>query len=355
MAAVTSAVVAAGATVYSANKQSKAAKSAANTQAKGVESAQALQREFTDRAINQLSPNFQNARNALDQGAQQGGLLFDEMGNVISQGYDAARGDIQQGFTGAENLYQPAMQTGRLSADKQAALNGLLGPEAQAQAYQEFQSSPGTEWLQKRQEKSILNNAAALGGGLGAQTGVMQALQENAAGLAQQDYGNYYNRLSGFTDRGDAATGAISGIRQNMSQILANLNTGKAGDMAGVLGNKANLLTGTAQNKSQLFANEGVTAGNIYTGAGSEQTQLAQNLGVAKSGGDLYAAQNAPAWAQGLSAGLGAYTGMGGNFGWSGGGNNMSKASIQSQNLGASSGGYTGNDYQAWLAAQGRK
>jgi hypothetical protein len=342
MAVVTTAAVTAGAAVYSAKKQSDSAKSAAKSQAKGVKNAQAVQREFTDKAINQLSPAFNNARTALDQGAVQGGLLFDEMGNVISQGYDAARGDIQQGFTGAENLYQPAMQTGRLSADKQAALNGLLGPEAQAQAYQEFQSSPGTEWLQKRQEKSILNNAAALGGGLGAQTGVMQALQENAAGLAQQDYGNYYNRLSGFTDRGDAATGAISGIRQNMSQILANLNTGKAGDMAGVLGNKANLLTGTAQGRSQLFANEGVTAGNIYTGAGSEQTQLAQNLGVANSGGALYAAQNAPAWAQGLSAGLGAYTGMGGTFNFGGG----------AQNQGATSGGYTGSAYKNWLATR---
>lgn len=350
-ATVAAAAIVAGGAYAGAKKQSDAAKSASKKQAKGVEAAQQIQREFTDKAINQLSPAFQNARTALDQGAAQGGLLFDEMGNVISQGYDAAQGNIQQGFTGAENLYQPAMQTGRLSADKQAALNGLLGPEAQAQAYAEFQSSPGTEWLQKRQEKAILNNAAALGGGLGAQTGVMQALQENAAGLAQQDYGNYYNRLSGFTDRGDAATGAISGIRQNMSQILANLNTGRAGDLAGVLGNKANLLTGTAQNKSQLFANEGVTAGNVYVGAGSEQTQLAQNLGVARSGGDLYAAQNSPAWAQGLSAGLGTYTGMGGGFG-AGGYGGMSRPAIQSQNAGASSGGYTGSAYQNWLASR---
>jgi len=325
---------------YSAKKQGDAAKGAAKTQAKGVQAAQEQQREFTEKAINYLQPSFANARGALAQGAQQGGLLLDQAGNVLSQGYDLARGDIQQGFGGAEELYQPAYETGQMSSYKQAALNGLLGADAQRQAYAEFQSSPGTEWLQKRQQQSILNNAAALGGGLDAQTGVMQALQENALGGALQDYGNYYNRLSGFTDRGDAATGAISGIRQNMGQILANLNASKAGDVAGIYGQQANLLSGTQQGISQLYANEGTTAGNIYTGAGSEQSQLAQNLGVAQSGGNLYAAQNAPAWAQDLSAGLSTYAGMGGTFGgaMSGGGNTQ--------------GGYTGSAYQNWLAQQ---
>lgn len=332
------AIIGAGGAMLAAKQQGDAAGDAANTQAKGVAAAQNLQREFTGRALNYLQPSFANARGAIAQGAQQGGLLLDEAGNVLSQGYDLARGDIQQGFGGAEEMYQPAYETGQMSSYKQAALNGLLGADAQRQAYDEFQSSPGTEWLQKRQEQSILNNAAAMGGGLGAQTGVMQSLQENALGGAMQDYGNYYNRLSGFTDRGDAATGAISGIRQNMAQILSNLNTAKAGDVAGVYGQQANLLGGAQGNISQLFANEGVTAGNIYTGAGSEQTQLAQNMGVAQSGGALYAAQNSPAWAQGLQSGLGTYTGMGGTFGKGG--------------TGSTSGDYNGGAYQNWLAAQ---
>ncbi|MBK8187760.1 MAG: hypothetical protein IPK77_11260 [Cellvibrio sp.] len=101
----------------------------------------------------------------------------------------------------------------------------------------------------------------------------------------------------------------------NLGQILANLSTSKAGDVAGIYGQQANLATGTQQGLGQLFAGEGTTAGNILVGAGSEQSQLAQNLGVAQSGGQLYAAQNSPAWAQGLQSGLSTYTGMGGTFG----------------------------------------
>ncbi|HEX7762069.1 MAG TPA: hypothetical protein VF433_00435, partial [Cellvibrio sp.] len=299
------ALISAGGTLLASKQQSDAAGAAANTQAKGVAAAQQMQRDFTNRALNYLQPSFQNARTALQQGQIQGGLLLDEAGNVLSRGYDQARGDVGAGFMGAEQLYQPAYQQGQASAYKQAALNGLLGPDAQRQAYAEFQSSPGTEWLQNRQEQAILRNAAALGGGLANQTGVQQELQQNALGGALQDYGNYYNRLSGFTDRGDAATGAISGIRQNLGQILANLSTSKAGDIAGIYGQQANLATGTQQGLSQLFANEGITAGNVLVGAGSEQSQLAQNLGVAQSGGQLYAAQNSPAWAQALQQGLG--------------------------------------------------
>ncbi len=336
------ALIAAGGSMLAAKQQGDAAGGAANTQAKGVAAAQQMQRDFTNRALNYIQPTFQNARNALQQGQMQGGLLLDEAGNVLSRGYDQARGDVTTGFMGAEQLYQPAYQTGQMSAYKQAALNGLLGADAQRQAYSEFQSSPGTQWLQSRQQQAILNNAAALGGGLANQTGVQQALQENALGGALQDYGNYYNRLSGFTDRGDAATGAISGIRQNLGQILANLSTSKAGDVAGIYGQQANLATGTQQGIGQLFANEGITAGNILTGAGSEQAQLAQNLGVAQSGGQLYAAQNAPAWAQGLQSGLGTYTGLGGTFGR--GGANMGATNASAD--------YTGKAYQDWLAAQ---
>lgn len=312
---VAGAIIAAVGSMAAAKQQGDSAKGASKTQAKGVAAAQQMQRDFTDRALNYIQPTFQNARNALQQGQMQGGLLLDEAGNVLSRGYDQARGDVTTGFMGAEQLYQPAYQTGQMSAYKQAALNGLLGADAQRQAYSEFQSSPGTQWLQNRQQQAILNNAAALGGGLANQTGVQQALQENALGGALQDYGNYYNRLSGFTDRGDAATGAISGIRQNLGQILANLSTSKAGDVAGIYGQQANLATGTQQGLGQLFAGEGTTAGNILVGAGSEQSQLAQNLGVAQSGGQLYAAQNSPAWAQGLQSGLSTYTGMGGTFG----------------------------------------
>ena len=364
MAAITGAVAVAGATAYSANRQSKAAKSAANKQAKGVENAQDIQREFTGKAVDQLGTQYDAARQALLSGQNQSGRLLDQSGNIISGGYDQARGEINQGFTNADNLLtegygdaigtlDPTYQQGLQSSQLQAALSGALGPEAQQRAYDNYTESPGQEYLRNQQEQSILRNATALGGGLGAQPAVMQALQENAFGLAQSDFNNSYARLSEISGRGDAAANSIAnlqaslggnraGIQQSLAQILAGMSTGEAGSLAGINTDKANMAANTQQQIAQLLANQGNAVSNAYMQSGSEQTQLAQNLGQANSAYDVYRSQNMDPWAQGLIAGAGAYSGMGGGtggmFGGGGGGNKASD--------------YTGTAFQKWLAEQ---
>ncbi len=362
MAAVTAGAVTAGAALYSGKKQADAAKSAAKSQAKGVEAAQALQDRFTNQAVSQLGTNFQAARDALTSGQQQAGLLFDEAGNIISSGYDASRNDLStgfnnadrlltQGFSSAENVLNPTLQQGQSASRLQAALSGALGADEQRQAYQNFNDSPGQEFLRNRQEQAILRNAAALGGGLGNQSAVMQALQENAAGLASQDFGNSYARLSELSGRGDNAASSIANLRatlgqgrsasaQTLAQLLSSNSSGRAGDLASIKNAQAGLASGTQQGIAQLLANQGITTANTYVGAGSEQSQLAQNLGNAQAGGAVYAAQNTPAWAQALTGGLGAYTAAGGNF------------SNPFASGGASTGGYTGSAYQDWLRQQ---
>ncbi len=348
MAAVTAAAVTAAGAYAAAKKQSDAAKSAAKSQAKGVEAGQAIQKEFTDKAVAQLGTNYQSARDALLSGQEQFGRTFDEAGNILSQGYDRGRQDVTKGYTGAESVLTPIYQSGLKAGDLQAAYSGALGADAQKQAYDQFISSPGQEWLQKRQEQSILRNQAALGGGLGNQASVMQALQENAAGLAQQDFGNAYERLTALTGRGDNAATNIANLRSQLGGILGSMSTSQAADQIGILGQKASTQYGTQQGLADLFANEGTAKANTYVGAGSEQTQLAQNLGAARAGGDIYAAQNSPAWAQGLQAGLGAYNAAGGTTNFS----SLFNRAPAGQNAGASSGGYTGSAYKNWLATR---
>jgi hypothetical protein len=337
-ATIAAAVIAAGAAAYSANKQSGAAKDAANKQAKGVEAGQALQREFTDRATNQLGTNFQNARTSLLSGQEQFGRIFDESGNVISGGYDRARGDITAGAAGAEQMFTPSYQRGESASQLQSAFSGLMGEDAQRQAYEGFQESPGTDWLRKKQEEARLRTFSRLGGGLGNQSSVMSALAEDEFGRAQTDFGNYYGRLNEISGRGENAASNIAGIRSNLGSNLSNLSTGEGGALGQLIGTRAGAAQSTMQNMADLFRAEGSTGANIYTGAGTEQAQLAQNLGAARAGSDVYAAQTTPAWMQALQAGAGAYTAAGGNFGslFQGGGGNTQS-------------GYTGQAYQNWL------
>jgi hypothetical protein len=339
MAAITTGVVLTGASLYGAKEQSDSAKSAANKQSQGVANAQALQKEFAGKAVNQLGTNFQNARTALLSGQEQFGRIFDESGNILSGGYDRARGDITAGAAGAESMFQPSYQRGESASQLQAAFGGLMGEDAQRQAYSSFNESPGTDWLRKKQEEARLRTFSRLGGGLGNQASVMSALAEDEFGRSQTDFQNQYARLNEISGRGENAASNIAGIRSNLGTNLGNLSTGEGSALAGLIGTRAAGAQSTQQNLADLFRGEGTAIANAYMGTGSEQAQLAQNLGTAKAGADVYAAQNQPWWAQGLQAGLGAAGASGANFGslFGGGGG------------GATQSGYTGQAYQDWL------
>src|SRR5690606_8117107 len=99
-------------------------------------------------------------------------------------------GYLNQGRADVNNALDPIAELGNQSGQLQAALTGALGPEAQAAALAEYQSSPGQQFLQQEQEKALLRNSAALGGGVSADGRVQTALQEQAFGRAQTDFDN---------------------------------------------------------------------------------------------------------------------------------------------------------------------
>lgn len=169
--------------------------------------------------------------------------------NLLGTGVDVARADITAGGQGI---------------DRQAALAGLRGPEAQAQAFAGFQASPGQQFLQQEAERALIRNAAATGG-LGGGN-VLRDLQAQAVGLAQQDFANQFQRGQ-----------QVLGSQQQQAQNLANLAA-----QGGLQG--ANLLAGaTGQLGSQRFqagqqlAQQAQQQANI-------QAQLQQQLGAGISG-----------------------------------------------------------------------
>ena len=128
--------------------------------------------------------------------------------------YDPNRKDSRRGAhwhaqKGIEDLGK-WIDPGVAANDLQAALSGARGVEAQQEAYNNFVSSPGQQFLQDRGEQAVLRNAAALGGLGGAN--VMKELQQFGQGLAQQDFDNYYNRIGVAGDRGLQAQGLRTGM-----------------------------------------------------------------------------------------------------------------------------------------------
>ena len=66
---------------------------------------------------------------------------------AINDGLIAARKALQQNTQAGVDQLSPFAETGVQANQKLAAYQGLLGPEAQAQAFAEYQASPEQQYL----------------------------------------------------------------------------------------------------------------------------------------------------------------------------------------------------------------
>ncbi len=145
------------------------------------------------------------------------------------QGQDKAAGVLQPGAN-----YAPAMS--RLNA-----LAGLDGRQAQLDAFGQFQESPEFQF-QREQGEQAAQRAAAAGGQL-ASGRTLADLSRFGQGLAQQGYGQYYDRLSNLYGSALGTANNLAGIYGNGGNNLANITmqggmqqANLAGQRGGVLG-----------------------------------------------------------------------------------------------------------------------
>ena len=201
---------------------------------------------------------------------------------ALNQGYTSAleglqagvtqgRTDITSGLTDALETLQPGIQAGQQASGLMAALTGAAGPEAQAQAYANYAESPGQQYLRDQAERSLVRNAAATGG-LGGGN-VQQALQEQAVGLAAQDYGNQFNRLGTTAQLNNPFVQQGANLQSGTGQALGNMAFG-AGQQAGNYGfQTGNLL-------SQARGQAGRDLASISQGLGQGTANLGQTQGA---------------------------------------------------------------------------
>ena len=214
-------------------------------------------------------------------------LGFRRAEDVLRGSMSGIEDAINIGSTGAINELRGFADLGGDAAQREAALSGALGNEAQQQAFQSFNESPGQAFLREMGEKAALRGASSQGRSLGG--GVLAELQRRGTGLAQQDFGNQLARLSSIATRGQQAGGGIAnilsgqgsqlaGVRGNLASNLANLQTGRAGQevaLRSALGTGlANITTGQAANQSQIIGNRTSNIGNATLAGGQMLTGL---------------------------------------------------------------------------------
>ena len=98
----------------------------------------------------------------------------------------------------------------------------------QNEAFAGFRTDPGYQFAFSEGQKAIERSAAARGR---LQSGAtMKALTRFGQGIADQQYGEYYNRLSALAGIGQSATGASAAAGQNFASNYGNaLQTGAQG------------------------------------------------------------------------------------------------------------------------------
>lgn len=246
---------------------------------------------------------------------------------------DRARGDVENYLGQATDTLDDYYRAGVGASDRQAALSGALGPEAQQQAFADYLASPEQDYLREMGEQAILRNASATGGLGGGR--VLQELQRHGIGLAAQDYANSFDRLGTLANRGLTSGSDIARALLTSGGALADMEMGagltsgdyryrtgdstaagrtRAGEQiaastqdtvsnladvlfrSGLAGgeqynqltsNLANLLAG--QGTAQLTADQQLAAllANIATGQGSQLAGLRGVPGVQQTGSQL--------------------------------------------------------------------
>jgi hypothetical protein len=182
----------------------------------------------------------------------------------------AAAGQQQQSADNSLNFLRYAYDTSRGDQAPYRAMGQQALGVAGGQVLGGFQPSPGYQFAQNEAMRAVQNSAAARG--MLNSGATMKALQDRAGQLANQEYGNWYNRVAGLANVGQTATNQSGAAAQQFGQGAAGVATGLGNSLAGL----------TAQ--GGLVQANGMTAGGnaLMGGANSLMGYFSQNPGFWK-------------------------------------------------------------------------
>jgi hypothetical protein len=219
-----------------------------------------------------------------------GGSAGKDAGRAQVAAQKAATAENRRQFDLTREDFQPFREAGIGALGQQQDILGLQGAGAQQAAFDAFKDSPGQAFLRDRGEKALLRNSAAIGG-LGGGN-IRSGLQQQGIGFANQQFGDFQNRLAGISGGGQSAT-------TQGAQIGANLSGQISQGLAGQGQARASGILAEQQGNAGLAGNIlglGATAATGGFGAGiaglfSSDERLKENIvkvGELDSGLNIY-------------------------------------------------------------------
>jgi hypothetical protein len=232
-----------------------------------------------------LQTGYNTAGQAI-QGGLQGSLSalgqgYNTAGGALGTGYNTARSDIAGGVA----AFDPYYQTGTQANTAYGNALGLNGAEGNAAATQAFQTSPGYQFAVDQASQNAMRRAGAMG--MLGSGNTADALTRLGSNLANQEYGNYLNRLQGLGAQGMQAAGAKYQGAADSANLATNYggntaalatdygkNTANAYDAYGTRG--ADLATGLGTNLANVYGGSANTLAGLASGYGQNQAQVYQ-------------------------------------------------------------------------------
>jgi len=170
---------------------------------------------------------------------------LDQMEPMLHEQYDPYRNAGLEAMPTLQEQYSQLLSN-------PAAMQAMLG--------QGFQESPGYQY-QLQEGLNAADMASARGGMLGTNQHQTEA-QKIAQGLANQDYGNYYNRNQNLFNQGLTGTQGLFDTGFDATNQLAS-------GLGNVYGNQADLAYGNVQSQNNMFGSvlgAGLTAAGYALG-----------------------------------------------------------------------------------------
>ena len=223
-----------------------------------------------------LKGGMTGALDTINQYGQAGLNNLSGAQNQSNQFLNQARGSVNQNYNSGVAGLQPYQAGGQQAFDQQGALSGTQGVAAQQAAYDNFNASPGQQWLQEQGNRQVLSGAAATGGLGGGE--VQRDLNRFGQGLAQQDFGNQYARLAGLSGQGLNASTNIGTLRAQQGNALANLGQVGANQAFNFGNASANINSNMGANSARAILN---TGNNLATGRSNFGNTYASDIGGA--------------------------------------------------------------------------
>src|SRR5258705_13286586 len=194
--------------------------------------------------------------------AAKNAALYHQYGTDANKYLDTGLANQLPELNNAINAYTPLSDLGKkYGAGTDMYMNslGLNGAGGNANATGAFQASPGYGWARDQAIEATARNANRFGAG----GNELAAVPDRANNLANQEYGNWQNRLAGFVNPQLTATSGAAGGQ-------AAGYTNKAGaygiDTQNRIGVAGNVTSGLTKNNTDEANAAMAASGNFWNG-----------------------------------------------------------------------------------------